>query len=105
MSGLDARTMSAHRDGGPLPSLPPPGRERIRLSYEAHGGTPAGVVLDARRIAAEALADLSSVDATVVVGVIEPELLTTNGSGHAEVNRWHAEVTVTADVRLPEPTP
>lgn len=83
----------------------PEARTRIRLSYEAHGDTPAAVVLDARRTAAEALADLSSVDATVDVGVIEPELLTTNGSGHSQVNRWHADVTVTADAALPEPTP
>lgn len=71
---------------------------RLRIEYEAHGASPVGVLADAHRIAAEAF---PGADVYVTVGPIAPELLTTDGSGHTQVNRWHADCYATADAELP----
>lgn len=72
---------------------------RLRIEYEAHGATPLGVLVDAHRIATEAF---HTVTAHVELGDITPELLTTDGTGHTQVNRWHATATATEDVTTGE---
>lgn len=78
------------------------GRERLVLSYEAHGGNALAVLADADRIARSALPE--GVEPLVEVGLIRPNLIATDGSGRHEVQRWVADCTATVDVDVPEPT-
>lgn len=73
-------------------------RERLVLTYEAHGGNALAVLADADRIARSALPD--GIEPLVEVGSIRPELIATDGTGRHEVQRWVADCTATADVEL-----